>query len=45
MPTRRRALLVLAVLLTLGAASFAVALAVGSLQVPLADVIGALLGG
>lgn len=44
MPTRRRALLVLAVLLTLGAASFAVALAVGSLQVPLADVVGALLG-
>lgn len=44
MPTRRRALLVLAVLLTLGAVSFAVALAVGSLPVPLADVVGALLG-
>lgn len=44
MPTRRRALLVLAVLLTLGAVSFAVALAVGSLQVPIADVVGALLG-
>lgn len=44
MPTRRRALLVLAVLLALGASSFAVALAVGSLPVSLADVVGALLG-
>lgn len=44
MPTRRRAVLVLAVLLALGVASFAVALAVGSMPVPLADVVGALLG-
>jgi iron complex transport system permease protein len=44
MPTRRRALLVLALLASGGLASFAAALAVGSLQVPISDVVAALLG-
>lgn len=44
MPSRRRAVLVIALLATLGAASFAAALAIGSLAVPLADVAAALLG-
>jgi iron complex transport system permease protein len=44
MPTRRRAALVLALLALLGAASFAAALAVGSIPVPLADVVAALSG-
>ncbi|HEX5803596.1 MAG TPA: iron ABC transporter permease [Azospira sp.] len=44
MPSHRRAALGLAVLALLGAASFAAALAVGSLAVPLADVAAALLG-
>ncbi|MDQ5947375.1 MAG: iron complex transport system permease protein [Pseudomonadota bacterium] len=44
MPTRRRALLVLALLASGGLASFAAALAVGSMPVPLVDVVAALLG-
>ena len=44
MPSRRRAALVLAVLALLGAASFAAALAVGSIAVPFSDVAAALLG-
>ncbi len=44
MPTRRRAALVLAVLMLLGMASFVAALAAGSLSVPLGDVFAALLG-
>ncbi|MCK6406159.1 MAG: iron ABC transporter permease [Rhodocyclaceae bacterium] len=44
MPSHRRATLVLAVLALLGAASFAAALAVGSIAVPLADVTAALIG-
>jgi iron complex transport system permease protein len=44
MPTRRRALLVLALLAIGGLASFAAALAVGSLSVPLPEVVAALLG-
>ncbi len=44
MPTRRRAALVLSALALLGGGSFVVALAVGSFSVPLADVVGALVG-
>lgn len=44
MPSRRRAFLVLALLAISGLASFAAALAVGSLAVPLPEVIAALLG-
>ncbi|MDO8933463.1 MAG: iron ABC transporter permease [Rhodocyclaceae bacterium] len=44
MPTRRRALLVLALLVLLSMASLAVALAVGSMPVTLADVSAALAG-
>lgn len=44
MPTRRRALLVLALLAFLGVASLAVALAVGSIALPLRDVLAALTG-
>jgi iron complex transport system permease protein len=44
MPTRRRALLVLVLLAVLGAASLAVALAAGSVTVPLHEVFAALLG-
>ena len=44
MPTRRRAFLVLALLASGGLASFAAALAVGSMPVPLVDVVAALLG-
>ena len=44
MPSHRRAALVLAVLALLGAASFAAALAVGSIAVPFSDVAAALLG-
>jgi iron complex transport system permease protein len=44
MPTRRRALLVLALLASGGLASFAAALVVGSLPVPISDVVAALLG-
>jgi iron complex transport system permease protein len=44
MPARRRALLVLALLAVLSLASIAVALAVGSLSVPLRDVFAALGG-
>jgi len=45
MPTRRRALLILAALSLLALASFSAALAVGSVPVAAADVWGALLGG
>ena len=44
MPTRRRALLVLALLAFLGVASLAVALAVGSIALPLREVLAALTG-
>jgi len=44
MPTRRRALLVLALLALLSLASLAVALAVGSVPVALGEVLGALAG-
>ncbi|MDP1652547.1 MAG: iron ABC transporter permease [Rhodocyclaceae bacterium] len=44
MPTRRRALLVLALLVLLSMASLAVALAVGSVPVAAGDVLGALMG-
>ncbi|MHB1360538.1 MAG: FecCD family ABC transporter permease [Rhodocyclaceae bacterium] len=44
MPTRRRALLVLALLACLGVASLAVALAVGSIALPLREVLAALTG-
>ncbi len=44
MPTRRRALLVLALLACLSVASLAVALAVGSIALPLHDVVAALTG-
>lgn len=44
MPTRRRALLVLALLVLLSMASLAVALAVGSVPVALGEVLGALAG-
>ncbi|MBK8524057.1 MAG: iron ABC transporter permease [Betaproteobacteria bacterium] len=44
MPSRQRAFLVLALLASGGLASFAAALAVGSLAVPVPDVIAALLG-
>ena len=44
MPTRRRALLVLATLVALALASLLVALAVGSMTASLADVLGALTG-
>ena len=45
MPTRRRALLVLALLVVLSLASLAVALAAGSVALPLGDVFTALGGG
>lgn len=45
MPTRRRALLILAALALLALASFSAALAVGSVPVAATDVWGALLGG
>ena len=45
MPSRRRALLVLALLAVLGAASLAAAMAAGSVAVPLGDVLAALAGG
>ncbi|MDP1525493.1 MAG: iron ABC transporter permease [Rhodocyclaceae bacterium] len=44
MPSRRRALLVLALLTLLSVASLAVALAVGSIALPLRDVLAALTG-
>lgn len=44
MPTRRRALLILAALAVLAVASLALALMVGSVRVPLGDVLPALLG-
>ena len=44
MPSRHRAFLVLALLAAGGLASFAAALAVGSMPVPLAEVLAALLG-
>ncbi|MFA7292836.1 MAG: iron ABC transporter permease [Rhodocyclaceae bacterium] len=44
MPSRHRAFLVLVLLASGGLASFAAALAVGSLSVPISDVIAALLG-
>ncbi len=44
MPTHRRALLVLALLVLLAAASLATALSAGSLKVSLGDALGALLG-
>lgn len=44
MPTRRRAALVLAMLVLLGAASLVAALACGSFSLPLGDVVAALLG-
>ncbi len=44
MPSRRRVLIVLAALLALAGAAFALALAVGSMPVRAADVAGALLG-
>lgn len=45
MPTRRRALLVLALLALLSVASLAVALAAGSLPIPFGEVLAALAGG
>ena len=45
MPTRRRALLILAALAVLAVASLAVALMAGSISVPFADVLASLLGG
>ena len=45
MPSRRRALLVLALLVVLSLASLAVALAAGSIALPLGDVLAALGGG
>jgi len=44
MPTRRRALLILAALAILALASMALALVVGSINIPLVDVVHALLG-
>jgi len=44
MPTRRRAFLILASLVLLGLASFALALAAGSLRVPAPEILSALLG-
>jgi iron complex transport system permease protein len=44
MPTRRRALLILAALAVLALVSMALALAAGSIAIPLRDVAGALLG-
>ena len=45
MPTRRRALLILAALVGLAILSLALALAVGSVPVPLSSVFAALSGG
>ncbi len=45
MPTRRRALLILAALIGVALGSMALALAVGSIRVPLGDVFSALSGG
>ncbi len=44
MPTRRRAFLILSALSLLALASFALALSAGSLKVPLADIVAALIG-
>jgi len=44
MPTRRRAVLVLALLTALGIANFAAALAVGSISIHPSQVLAALLG-
>ena len=45
MPSRRRALLILLALCLLAGASFAVALSLGSLRIPVSDVWAALTGG
>ncbi len=45
MPTRRRALLILAALIALAVASIALALMAGSINVPLDEVVSALFGG